>query len=201
MRRARRSGAWEWGRRPATPGRRQPGRKPAAFRRAARRHRYQRRTFDFAPTPALTPAFSRGSNGAASLRCLAGAVASRDPFTLQDDRPARSVRRSAGRHRCRGVRPRPCHGDGRTGAWPPDQRHQPWHLRGTAEEFCLLVTPCHHRDDLALDHGGPATTAWLAIAQCFAGPPAECCFSNLYRAVHDYRLLRDAALPRIVGRS
>lgn len=76
-------------------------------------------------------------------------------------------------------------------------------MRGTAEAFCLLVTPCHHRDDLALDHGGPATTAWLAIAQCFAGPPAECCFSNLYlyRAVHDYHLLRDAALPRIVGRS
>lgn len=47
------------------------------------------------------------------------------------------------------------------------------YLRGTAEDFCLLVTQRRHRDDLALEHGGPATTAWLAIAQCFAGPPAD----------------------------
>ncbi len=35
------------------------------------------------------------------------------------------------------------------------------------------------------------------------GCPAEYCFSNLYlfRAAHDYRLIRDAALPCIVGRT
>ncbi|VTU23056.1 TIGR03084 family metal-binding protein [Variovorax sp. PBL-E5] len=54
-------------------------------------------------------------------------------------------------------------GDSATGSW----------VRGPAEDFCLVVTQRRHAADTALEiHGEPATT-WLAIAQCFAGPPAQ----------------------------
>lgn len=45
-------------------------------------------------------------------------------------------------------------------------------VRGSAEDFCLVVTQRRHLADTGLHHGGNAT-AWLQIAQCFAGPPAE----------------------------
>jgi uncharacterized protein (TIGR03084 family) len=44
-------------------------------------------------------------------------------------------------------------------------------VRGSALDFCLLVTQRRHRDDLALTVAGPAATEWIAIAQAFAGPP------------------------------
>jgi uncharacterized protein (TIGR03084 family) len=44
-------------------------------------------------------------------------------------------------------------------------------VRGTALDFCLLVTQRRHRDDLALDVTGPAAAEWMGIAQAFAGPP------------------------------
>lgn len=47
------------------------------------------------------------------------------------------------------------------------------YVRGSAEDFCLLVTQRRHLHDLGLEYGGSATSAWLAIAQCFAGPAAE----------------------------
>lgn len=46
-------------------------------------------------------------------------------------------------------------------------------VSGPALDFCLLVTQRRHRDDLALVAEGPAASAWLDIAQCFAGPPGE----------------------------
>jgi uncharacterized protein (TIGR03084 family) len=44
-------------------------------------------------------------------------------------------------------------------------------VTGTAEDFCLLVTQRRHRSDTGLGASGPAAEEWLALAQCFAGPP------------------------------
>ncbi|MGY1687748.1 TIGR03084 family metal-binding protein [Geodermatophilus sp. SYSU D00867] len=44
-------------------------------------------------------------------------------------------------------------------------------VRGTALDFCLLVTQRRHRDDLDLEVTGPAAREWAGIAQAFAGPP------------------------------
>ncbi|MER7846429.1 TIGR03084 family metal-binding protein [Kitasatospora sp. NPDC096077] len=46
-------------------------------------------------------------------------------------------------------------------------------VTGPALDFCLLVTQRRHRDDLSLTATGPAATAWLPIAQVFAGPPGK----------------------------
>lgn len=45
-------------------------------------------------------------------------------------------------------------------------------VSGRAEDFCLVVTQRRNVADTALRHGGTGS-AWLAIAQCFAGPPAD----------------------------
>ncbi|MFJ9446106.1 TIGR03084 family metal-binding protein [Kitasatospora sp. NPDC101235] len=46
-------------------------------------------------------------------------------------------------------------------------------VAGPALDFCLLVTQRRHRDDLALTATGPVATAWLPIAQVFAGAPGK----------------------------
>ncbi|MGA5816781.1 TIGR03084 family metal-binding protein [Kitasatospora sp. NPDC094028] len=46
-------------------------------------------------------------------------------------------------------------------------------VTGPALDFCLLVTQRRHRDDLALTATGPVATAWLPIAQAFAGGPGK----------------------------
>lgn len=46
-------------------------------------------------------------------------------------------------------------------------------LRGSAEDFCLVVTQRRHPSDTDLEISGEGTRAWMAIAQCFAGPPAD----------------------------
>jgi len=43
-------------------------------------------------------------------------------------------------------------------------------VTGPALDFCLVVTQRRHRDDVGLAVTGPAASAWLAIAQAFAGP-------------------------------
>ena len=43
-------------------------------------------------------------------------------------------------------------------------------VRGTALDFCLLVTQRRHRDDTALAVTGPVARQWMSIAQAFAGP-------------------------------
>ena len=61
--------------------------------------------------------------------------------------------------------------DGETWAWnDPSAEH---FVRGSAEDFCLLVTQRRHLQDTALEHGGVGVAQWLATAQCFAGPPAD----------------------------
>ncbi len=44
-------------------------------------------------------------------------------------------------------------------------------VRGSAYDFCLLVTRRRHRDDLDLVAVGEQADRWLDVAQAFAGPP------------------------------
>lgn len=44
-------------------------------------------------------------------------------------------------------------------------------IEGLAEEFCQVVTQTRNIADTALRVTGPNATAWMAQAQCFAGPP------------------------------
>ena len=43
-------------------------------------------------------------------------------------------------------------------------------MRGSARDFCLLVTQRVNRADTDLEATGPDANRWLDIAQCFAGP-------------------------------
>jgi len=44
-------------------------------------------------------------------------------------------------------------------------------IEGAAEEFCQVVTQVRNVADTRLTVRGAAATAWMAKAQCFAGPP------------------------------
>ncbi len=44
-------------------------------------------------------------------------------------------------------------------------------IEGTAVEFCQVVAQTRNIADTALKVTGSTATAWMAIAQCFAGPP------------------------------
>ena len=46
-------------------------------------------------------------------------------------------------------------------------------VRGDAVEFCQVVTQVRNVADTALEVKGPVATQWMAIAQCFAGGPAD----------------------------
>lgn len=46
-------------------------------------------------------------------------------------------------------------------------------IEGSATEFCQVVTQCRNIADTALAVHGPVATRWMAIAQCFAGPPND----------------------------
>jgi uncharacterized protein (TIGR03084 family) len=61
--------------------------------------------------------------------------------------------------------------DGETWVWNEPSADN--FVRGSAEDFCLLVTQRRHLQDTALQHGGAGVAQWLAMAQCFAGPPAD----------------------------
>lgn len=54
-------------------------------------------------------------------------------------------------------------------SWGPEDSAQS--VKGSAHDFCLLVTQRRHRSDLDLVAVGPDADAWLDIAQAFAGPP------------------------------
>ncbi|HET7431715.1 MAG TPA: TIGR03084 family metal-binding protein [Nocardioides sp.] len=55
--------------------------------------------------------------------------------------------------------------------WGPEEAAQS--VRGSARDFCLLVTQRVHRNDTDLVAQGRDANAWLSVAQCFAGPPGE----------------------------
>lgn len=44
---------------------------------------------------------------------------------------------------------------------------------GTATEFCQVVTQTRNITDTSLKVDGPVGKSWMAIAQCFAGPPSD----------------------------
>lgn len=44
---------------------------------------------------------------------------------------------------------------------------------GEATEFCQVVTQCRNIGDTQLQVTGPVAERWMAIAQCFAGPPQD----------------------------
>lgn len=44
-------------------------------------------------------------------------------------------------------------------------------IRGSAVEFCQVVTQTRNIADTALNVTGPIAKTWMAHAQCFAGPP------------------------------
>jgi uncharacterized protein (TIGR03084 family) len=46
-------------------------------------------------------------------------------------------------------------------------------VRGAAVDFCHVVTQGRNIADTALAVTGPVATRWMAIAQCFAGAPAD----------------------------
>jgi uncharacterized protein (TIGR03084 family) len=46
-------------------------------------------------------------------------------------------------------------------------------VRGTALDFCLLVTQRRHRSEVALSAEGELADGWLNIAQAFAGPATD----------------------------
>jgi len=61
--------------------------------------------------------------------------------------------------------------DGETWVYGPADAEQ--RVRGSAYDFCLLVTRRRHRADLDLTATGDAADRWLDIAQAFAGPPGS----------------------------
>jgi uncharacterized protein (TIGR03084 family) len=46
-------------------------------------------------------------------------------------------------------------------------------VRGSALDFCLVVTQRRHPSDTGLRAAGPVAAEWLSIAQAFAGPPGQ----------------------------
>lgn len=45
-------------------------------------------------------------------------------------------------------------------------------VEGSATEFCQVVTQARNIGDTKLNVSGETATQWMAIAQCFAGPPS-----------------------------
>lgn len=57
--------------------------------------------------------------------------------------------------------------------WSWGERSEANFVKGRAEDFCLVVTQRRHVNDTTLSLAGDNATAWMAIAQCFAGPPVD----------------------------
>ena len=46
-------------------------------------------------------------------------------------------------------------------------------IAGSATEFCQVVTQCRNIGDTSLEVSGEVAPQWMAVAQCFAGPPQD----------------------------
>jgi uncharacterized protein (TIGR03084 family) len=55
--------------------------------------------------------------------------------------------------------------------WEWNQPEQTNCIKGSAVEFCQVVTQVRNIADTALRVVGATATQWMSIAQCFAGPP------------------------------
>ncbi len=60
--------------------------------------------------------------------------------------------------------------DGSTWTWGDDADEA---VRGTALDFCRVVTQRRHPDDTGLEVRGDAAREWISIAQAFAGRPTD----------------------------
>jgi uncharacterized protein (TIGR03084 family) len=60
---------------------------------------------------------------------------------------------------------------GNVWTWGPEDT--PEKLRGSAEDFCLVVTQSRHVDDTRIETIGETARDWMLKAQCFAGPPTD----------------------------
>jgi uncharacterized protein (TIGR03084 family) len=58
-----------------------------------------------------------------------------------------------------------------TWTWGPDEAGGHDKVAGPALDFCLVVTQRRHLADTDLVVTGPVATAWMDVAQAFAGPP------------------------------
>jgi len=56
-------------------------------------------------------------------------------------------------------------------AWGPEAA--PDQIRGSAEDFCLVVVQRRHVDDTMLEVIGEVARDWMLKAQCFAGPATD----------------------------
>ena len=57
--------------------------------------------------------------------------------------------------------------------WEWNQPNRGNCIEGNAVEFCQVVTQVRNIADTTLRVVGEAATAWMSIAQCFAGPPED----------------------------
>ncbi len=57
--------------------------------------------------------------------------------------------------------------------WEWNEPNETNKVSGTAVEFCQVVTQGRNVADTALEVVGETATRWMAIAQCFAGGPAD----------------------------
>ncbi|MFN3620404.1 TIGR03084 family metal-binding protein [Sphingorhabdus sp.] len=46
-------------------------------------------------------------------------------------------------------------------------------ISGSATDFCQVVTQCRNVSDTLLEVTGEVSHQWMAVAQCFAGPPQD----------------------------
>ena len=58
-------------------------------------------------------------------------------------------------------------------AWEWNAPQADNYVKGDAVDFCQVVTQVRNVADVSLEVEGAAATAWMAIAQCFAGPPED----------------------------
>ncbi|MBO6657390.1 MAG: TIGR03084 family protein [Pseudomonadales bacterium] len=59
------------------------------------------------------------------------------------------------------------------GTWEFGEPNSDNYVAGDAAEFCHVVTQGRHIADVNLDVVGEPAQKWMAIAQCFAGPPED----------------------------
>jgi uncharacterized protein (TIGR03084 family) len=57
--------------------------------------------------------------------------------------------------------------------WEWNDPDAPERVEGDAVEFCQVVTQVRHVADTRLQVSGAVAARWMALAQCFAGPPVD----------------------------
>ncbi|PPR34174.1 MAG: hypothetical protein CFH35_02003 [Alphaproteobacteria bacterium MarineAlpha9_Bin5] len=55
--------------------------------------------------------------------------------------------------------------------WEFNDHSEDNHIEGSATEFCQVVTQTRNIQDTTLNVVGKTANRWMAVAQCFAGPP------------------------------